>query len=271
MKNSSEVARTSSRSPLASLVGGAAIGLLGGLIGLGGAEFRLPLLIGVFGFVALEAIIVNKAISLVVVAFAFLFRSQVIPIGAVLDNGAIVLTLLGGSLCGAWVGADLATRLQSEYLYRIIAVLLLGISIVLLTAHDPAVSNAPTLVGTMQTLVGVAAGFVIGIIAAFLGVAGGELLIPTLVLLFGVDIKLAGSLSLAISFPTLVVGFARYSRHRSFAVLAKHPRFTLAMALGSIVGALGGGLLLGVVPESVLLPLLAMILVLSAVKLWRHR
>ena len=33
---------------------GALIGVLGGIIGLGGAEFRLPLLIGVFGFVALQ-------------------------------------------------------------------------------------------------------------------------------------------------------------------------------------------------------------------------
>jgi hypothetical protein len=33
--------------------GGAIIGVLGGLIGLGGAEFRLPLLIGAFRFAAL--------------------------------------------------------------------------------------------------------------------------------------------------------------------------------------------------------------------------
>jgi hypothetical protein len=37
------------------------LGLLGGMIGLGGAEFRLPLLIGLFGFVALQAVILNKA------------------------------------------------------------------------------------------------------------------------------------------------------------------------------------------------------------------
>lgn len=48
-----------------------------------------------------------------------------------------------------------------------------------------------------------------------MGVAGGELLIPTRVLLFGVDIKLA------ISLPTMVVGFARYSRDQSFAVLGQ--------------------------------------------------
>ena len=39
---------------------GAAVGTLGGLVGLGGAEFRLPLLVGAFGFVALEAVILNN-------------------------------------------------------------------------------------------------------------------------------------------------------------------------------------------------------------------
>ena len=38
---------------------GAKVGLLGGMIGLGGAEFRLPLLIGVFGFAALQAVILT--------------------------------------------------------------------------------------------------------------------------------------------------------------------------------------------------------------------
>ena len=45
--------------PLAFLTG-AGIGILGGMIGLGGAEFRLPLLIGVFGFLALQAVILNR-------------------------------------------------------------------------------------------------------------------------------------------------------------------------------------------------------------------
>ena len=111
----------------------------------------------------------------------------------------------------------------------------------------------------------------IGIVAALLGVAGGELLIPTLVLLFGVEIKLAGSLSLAVSLPTMLVGFARYSRDRSFVVLGENRAFVLVMAAGSIVGTFVGGRLLGLVPSPVLLPLLAVILALSAIKVWRHK
>lgn len=42
---------------------GTGIGTLGGSIGLGGSQFRLPVLIGLFRFVALEASILNKAMS----------------------------------------------------------------------------------------------------------------------------------------------------------------------------------------------------------------
>ena len=58
--------RSQQQNALAALSAGAGIGTLGGLIGLGGAEFRLPLLIGLFGFGALEAVMLNKALSLVV-------------------------------------------------------------------------------------------------------------------------------------------------------------------------------------------------------------
>jgi uncharacterized protein len=103
-----------------------------------------------------------------------------------------------------------------------------------------------------------------------MGVAGGELLIPTIVLLYGLDIKLAGSLSLAVALPTMLVAFARYSRDRAFSVLRGNGTFVVAMTAGSITGTLLGALLLGIVPNLVLIPVLALILLVSAVKLWRH-
>lgn len=258
------------RSLWAAFFAGALVGILGGMIGLGGAEFRLPLLIGIFGFAALEAIILNKAISLVVVTSALLFRFQVLPLSALLEHWPIVVNLLAGSLVGAWLGASVATRLASRTLYQVISALLVLIAVVLLLGHDESRSAGPLLVGPLQVLAGVAAGLAIGIVASLLGVAGGEFLIPTLILLFGVDIKIAGSLSLAVSLPTMIVGFARYSRDRSFSVLAQHQAFVWLMALGSIAGAFIGSRLLLVVSSAVLLPLLALILVVSAVKLWRH-
>jgi uncharacterized membrane protein YfcA len=250
--------------------GGAIIGTLGGLIGLGGAEFRLPLLIGAFNFAALEAVIVNKATSLVVVASALPFRAATVPLGDVAAHWPIVLNLLAGSLLGAWLGAGWATRLKSATLYRVIALLLVGIAALLLFGHDQHAGGQALASGNLQLVAGVAAGFIIGVVASLLGVAGSELLIPTLVLLFGVDIKLAGSLSLAVSLPTMIVGFTRYSRDRSFAVLGQNRSFVLVMAVGSIVGTFIGGRLLGIIPSAILLPLLAGILVISAVKVWRH-
>lgn len=61
-------------------------------------------------------------------------------------------------------------------------------------------------------------------------------------------IKLAGSLSLIVSLPMLLVAFARYSRDHSFQVLRANTRFVLIMAVGSIAGTLLGGLLLGLTP-----------------------
>lgn len=249
---------------------GAIVGTLGGLIGLGGAEFRLPLLIGVFRFAALEAVILNKATSLVVVASAMPFRAGTVPFADIAAQWLVILNLLAGSLAGAWFGAGWATRLSSAMLYKVLAALLVGIAGVLLVGHDVATSGA-MLTGQAQMVAGVLAGFGIGVVASLMGVAGGELLIPTLVLLFGADIKLAGSLSLAVSLPTMLVGFARYSRDQSFTVLARNGLFVLVMAAGAILGAFIGGQLLGIVPSAILLPALAAILLVSAVKVWRHK
>ena len=76
--------------------GGAAVGAVGGLIGLGGAEFRLPLLISVFGFGPLEAIILNKATSLIVVASALVFRTRSVPLEFLASSWTVVVNLLAG-------------------------------------------------------------------------------------------------------------------------------------------------------------------------------
>lgn len=251
------------------VAGGALIGTLGGLIGLGGAEFRLPLLIGMFGFGALEAVIVNKAMSLIVVATALPFRTGAVPFADIASQSPIILNLLAGSLIGAWFGAGWATKLASRTLLRTIPAMLAMIAVILLVGHDVASAEA-VLTGPVQMIAGVIAGFGIGIVAALMGVAGGELLIPTLILLFGANIKLAGSLSLAVSLPTMLVGFARYSQDQAFDVLRRNGRFVLLMAVGSVIGSFVGGQLLGLIPTPVLLPVLAAILVLSSIKVWRH-
>lgn len=256
---------------LATIGGGALIGMLGGLIGLGGAEFRLPFLIRAFGFVALDAVILNKAISLVVVASALPFRAGSVPLDSLMAHWGVILNLLAGSLLGAWFGAGWAIRLKTEFFYKIIAMLLVLIAIILVFSHSVAPAAMTLFSGKLQLIAGVAAGFGIGMVAALLGVAGGELLIPTLIIFFGADIKLAGSLSLAVSLPTMLTSFGRYSMDRSFSVLSQNRSFMLQMAAGSLFGAFIGGKLLGIIPENVLLPFLALILLVSAKKIWTHQ
>src|SRR5271154_2302827 len=136
------IAAVTRRNAPAAFAGGAVIGALGGLIGLGGAEFRLPLLIGAFRFAALQAVILNKAMSLVVVASALPFRASAVPFASVAAHWPIIVNLLAGSLIGAWLGAGWATRIASQTLYRLIAVLLLGIAIVLVIGHDTAATGS---------------------------------------------------------------------------------------------------------------------------------
>lgn len=257
------------RSLPVAFVSGSAIGVLGGMIGLGGAEFRLPLLIGLFGFIALQAVILNKAMSLIVVITALPARLTSVPYADLAPHWSIVVNLLGGSLIGAWAGATWATKMRSATLYKTLALLLVLIAIALSVSHFGDLGSLE-LGSATRAIVGVIAGFGIGVVAALMGVAGGELLIPTIVLLYAVDIKIAGSLSLAVSFPTMLVAFARYSRDQSFGVLRANGRFVLAMSAGSIVGTVLGGLLLGAIPSAVLIPLLALLLLLSAAKVWRH-
>ena len=239
------------------------------MIGLGGAEFRLPLLIMLFGFVALQAVILNKALSLVVVAAALPARLGAVPLSTLLPHWSVVANLLLGSLAGAWAGASWATRMRTATLYRVLAALLALIALALIGNHAGALHHVD-LVPVVVLIAGVIAGFCIGVVAAIMGVAGGELLIPTIVLLFGTDIKVAGSLSLMVSLPTMLVAFARYSRDGSFTVLRRHAQLATVLAAGSIAGAILGGLLLGVVPAAVLVPGLALLLILSSVKVWRH-
>ena len=77
--------------------------------------------------------------------------------------------------------------------------------------------------GAARSLLGATAGAAIGLASSLLGVAGGELIIPTLVFGFGLDIKAAGTASLLVSLPTVAVGVLRFraqGAYRDGAMLA---------------------------------------------------
>ena len=103
-------------------------------------------------------------------------------------------------------------------------------------------------------------------VSSLLGVAGGELLIPTLIFVFGTDIVTAGSASIIISLCLISVGLWRYWRIGAFPYGRGIQRITAAMSFGSVIGAGLGGLAVAIVPVGSLKLLLGCVLVAAAAK-----
>lgn len=90
-------------------------------------------------------------------------------------------------------------------------------------------------------------GLAIGLVSGLLGVAGGELIIPSFVFGFGAPIKVAGTASLLVGLPTVTVGILPWRRN-AYADRAALRETVVPMDAGSAVGAVLGGLMPGVVP-----------------------
>lgn len=250
---------------------GVLIGVLGGLIGLGGAEFRLPVLVGVFRFRTIQAIVINLIVSLVTVVFSFIFRAGFVNLDRIIAHGSVILNILAGSLIGSYLGVHFATKIKEEALSKIVVLLLVFLSAVLI-GHDFLFhEQSLVLPALIRVPLGFGAGVIIGVFSSILGVAGGELIIPTIIILFGVDIKLAGSLSLAISIPTIIMGLFKYSQQGRVSDVRGEAPFISFMSLGSIIGALVGSYLLRYAPGSILQVVLGLILLVSAFKLSRKK
>jgi uncharacterized membrane protein YfcA len=258
------------RSPVSALLYGAPIGLLGGLIGLGGAEFRLPVLAGVFGYPARRAVALNLAISLITVISALPIRGGTLSLAPLLGLLPVVVAMIAGAVSAAYVGTALVHRVSEHLLERVILVFLVVIGTALIVeAFLP--QDVPSLLPAsplVRLLAAVIFGLAIGLVSILLGVAGGELIIPTLVFAFGVGIKTAGTASLLISLPTVAVGVLRHRRLGAYSE-RRDLRGTVApMGVGSVIGAVVGGLLVGLVPAGVLKLLLGVILIGSAVRIF---
>ena len=258
--------------PALAFFAGFAVGTFGGLIGLGGAEFRLPLLVALFAYATRDAIGLNVALSLVTVACSLAFRIAGGGAAPLLEHMPAVLTLTAGTLTGASVGVAIGRRLSAAALTSVVAALLLALALVMAShALDPDGGLRLSLPPLARLLAALAAGLAIGIVASLLGVAGGELLIPTLILLYAVDAKIAGTLSLAVSLPTLLVSLWRWRQARGgWSLWIGNARLLLWMGGGSVAGAALGARALGWTDVRLLSLLLAALLVYSALHLGRQ-
>ena len=248
------------------------IGILGGLIGLGGAEFRLPVLAGVLGYSARQAVPLNLAVSLVTIATSLAIRAKTISLSAVTPFLPTILSLIFGAIITAFLGASLAGKLSNEQLERVILVLLIVIGFALII-EGFLPQQLPYFVPNIlfwRIIAGILFGLAIGLVSSLLGVAGGEIIIPTMIFAFGADIKTAGTASLFVSLPTVIVGVTRYATRGAFIERKPLVDTVAPMGIGSVIGAVIGGMLVGIIPASFLKITLGLILNISAIRTFQH-
>ena len=247
---------------------GFGVGIAGGLIGLGGAELRLPYLVGVLGLTAHKAVPVNLAISLLTILAAVPTRLLALPDVSIAPFLAETIAIAIGAVVAAWIGAGWLKSISGRALARLIFVLLAVLGVGLLVEAGLSFESDGLLPQALPIRLAAALffGFLIGAISSVLGVAGGEVIIPTLVFGYGVPIKTAGSLSMLISLPTVLTGMVRHARAGAFSDRVVMRDIVVPMALASAFGAVIGGVLAIYVAGGLIKAMLGVILIWSAWK-----
>lgn len=247
-------------------IGGIA-GIAGGLLGVGGGFLMVPLQILWAGVPPRRASGNSLAaiVPIAVVAAIIYYFGQGVP---QLDLVVAVWVMVGSST-GSFVGSYFS-RSAPDHALRILLIVLLLIGAgkelhdALLGAGAAAEGGRPTHFEVWGYALIALAGFVIGCISGLTGVGGGILLVPTLVLGFGVGQRIAQGTSLVAILPTAAIGAVVHQRHGNFD-RGDAARLAVAGAPGSIVGAV----LALWLPQRALAGLFGLLLLAMAVRMWR--
>jgi uncharacterized membrane protein YfcA len=246
------------------------VGLAGGMVGLGGAELRLPYLAGTLRLPLKAAIPVNLAVSLVTLLAALPTRLYTLKTASLMPFLYETTALAIGAVLGAYAGVGWLKRLSPVALRRAVFGLLLVLGVVMITEAFGSIAPLGVLPDSMipRVFSGLALGLGIGAISGLLGVAGGEVIIPTLILGFGAPIKVAGSLGQMVSIPTVLTGFVRHYRAGALQNREIVMRLIVPMGIGAIAGGVSGGLLSSLAPSGFLKAMLGVILIASSLKVF---
>lgn len=184
---------------------GAAIASISAMCGIGGGLFAVPILHYVFGMSLKQA--VATALCLVWCVAVSSTVTEALHGESALHWGVITL-LVGGVLVGTQLGYEVARRISTRWLKAVFCVVLLAAGArILATAGGPARGAAADLgldVAAALTVAGVGIGA--GIVAPLLGVGGGLVVVPGLLLLLP-EVGLLGAR--AASLAAAVVGSSR--------------------------------------------------------------
>jgi len=111
----------------------------------------------------------------------------------------------------------------------------------------------------------VLSGLLIGALSGLIGIGGGVLLVPLLVIGFGFSQQVAQGTSLAALIPTSIVGAVTHLRQGNLDV-----RAGVAMGLAGMVGAAGAALVAQHLHGKILERLFGLLLLFAAYRLWRR-
>ncbi len=232
---------TKRRFVLVSVSSGLFTGVLAGLVGLGGAEERIPFILYALRASLNDMIVANLIISLATSSVNFslragagLFTPHALTIGA-----AMIL----GSLVGAYVGPVISHSVSERRLKTVIAFILsLVVARLALDLSGGVSFSFEPISQAVELPIAGFFGLLIGVISGAVGVAGGEYRIPVLVFLFGLGIKVAGTTSQMVSIPTILV--ALYKHRAMGFVKPESLKIAVAVGAGSVLGAVIGTLIL---------------------------
>ncbi len=240
------------------------IGVTAGLVGVGGGEHRMPVLLYLLRLPVVTAITANLLIGFLTVLTSFFRRFQL----GLLDGRAldIALTMSVGSILGAYLGALITGKISEKILKRFLAVFLIIVGFKMLL--EP-VLNIPIpsihLTKALEVMLAILFAILIGVISGILGVAGGEFRIPILIYVFNFDVVIAGTTSLLVSIPTTATGFFKHNmmRHTSKNVII----LAVVMGISSVTGALIGSTYVVIISKEILKMMLGIILLLASMRM----
>ncbi len=177
---------------------GFGIGLSLGLLGGGGSILTVPALVYLVGQSPQAAV----TASLVIVGAnsamgAFMHRSQ----GTL--NWKVALVFGGAGMATAYLAAGWSKAISSTTLMLLFAGLMLVVGLLMLLRPTPLGSDE----GGRGWLVTVAGGAGVGVLTGFLGVGGGFLIVPALVMLVGLPFRQAVGTSLVVIAMNSLAGF----------------------------------------------------------------
>jgi uncharacterized membrane protein YfcA len=187
---------------------GLAGGFFSGLTGVGGGAIMVPLMTGVLRMRQHTA----HGTSLVIIVFAA-GASAVTYIAQGSMDWPLVALLLPGSLVGVYSGARLVQFLPAMRLRQAFGLFVFIVGIRLLAFQD--INPLVSVSGASEVLAGGVIGLAGGILSGSLGVGGGAIFVPSLVIVLGTGQHEAQGASLAVIVATALLGAWTHHRHGS--------------------------------------------------------